>query len=82
MAKGVGQFRPCDIRSAVWRAGLPEVVEPVRYREPPAGAEAEAWQSGTPRPHDDVELREASGGATATSHGVRRGHLTVIDGGG
>ena len=24
-AKGVGQFRPCDIRTAVWRAGLPEV---------------------------------------------------------
>ncbi|MGH9193625.1 MAG: hypothetical protein ACRDZ0_14280 [Acidimicrobiales bacterium] len=82
MAKGVGQFRPCDIRSAVWRAGLPEVVEPVRYREPPAGADAEAWQSGTERPDDDVELREASGGAAATGHGVRRGHLTVIDGGG
>jgi hypothetical protein len=83
MAKGVGQFRPCDIRSAVWRAGLPEVVEPVRYREPPAEAEAEAWQSGTPRRHDvdDIELREASGGAALAGGAVRRGHLTVIDGG-
>jgi hypothetical protein len=29
-----------------------------------------------------VELLEASGGATASDHVVRRGHLTVIDGGG
>ena len=70
-ANGVGQFRPCDIRSAVWRAGLPEVVEPVRYLEPPVA------------PDDaDVALREASGGASASGHVVQRGHLTVIDGGG
>ena len=29
--KGVGQFRPCELRSALWRARLPDVVEPVRY---------------------------------------------------
>jgi hypothetical protein len=32
-ARGVGQFRPCDIRTAVWRAGLPEVVEPLWHRD-------------------------------------------------
>jgi hypothetical protein len=78
MAKGVGQFRPCDVRSAVWRAGLPEVVEPVLYREP--SAEAEPWESGAAPPDGDVELREVSGG-TLVSAGVRRGNLTVIDGG-
>jgi hypothetical protein len=29
--KGVGQFRPCELRSALWRARLPDVVEPVAY---------------------------------------------------
>jgi hypothetical protein len=29
--KGVGQFRPCELRSALWRARLPDVVEPVVY---------------------------------------------------
>lgn len=35
-AKGVGQFRPCELRSALWRARLPDVVEPVSYA--PVGA--------------------------------------------
>jgi hypothetical protein len=52
----------------------------VQYPEP--SVEAEAWQSGSV-PHDgDVELREASGGAAPVGGVVRRGHLTVIDGGG
>jgi hypothetical protein len=69
-AKGIGQFRPCDIRSAVWRAGLPEVVEPMWYEE------------------EHTELRQVSGGVAptvptvATTRVVRRGHLTVIEGGG
>jgi hypothetical protein len=76
-ARGVGQFRPCDVRSAVWRAGLPEVVEPVAY-----GEEAdEPRRRVTDRHTGDVELREASGGAAASGHVVRRGHLTVIQGG-
>ena len=29
--KGVGQFRPCPVRTALWRARLPDVVEPVSY---------------------------------------------------
>jgi hypothetical protein len=36
-AKGVGQFRPCELRSALWRARLPDVVEPVTYGRPMAG---------------------------------------------
>jgi hypothetical protein len=79
-ARGVGQFRPCDVRSAVWRAGLPEVVEPVAY-----GEEADVpgpWRRGSGRHTGDLELREASGGAAASGHVVRRGHLTVIQGGG
>jgi hypothetical protein len=86
-AKGVGQFRPCDVRSAVWRAGLPDVVEPVRYREPVA-PEAEPWAPGAASHRGDVELRKASGdagasgGAGASGRVTRGGHLTVIDGGG
>jgi hypothetical protein len=80
MARGVGQFRPCDVRSAIWRAGLPEVVEPVCYQEPLTGPEP--WRPGSAQPDGDVELREASGGAAASGQVVRRGHLTVIDGGG
>lgn len=47
--KGVGQFRPCELRSALWRARLPDVVEPVTYGPevnrgwlgaPPDGADA------------------------------------------
>jgi hypothetical protein len=74
-AKGVGQFRPCDIRTAAWRAGLPEVVEAVRYVEP------EAWSPSAAHDDADVELRKASGGAPAAGHVAQRGHLTVIDGG-
>jgi hypothetical protein len=79
-AKGVGQFRPCDIRSAVWRAGLPDVVEPVRYdeRRRRAGAPL-SWETGTEPLADDVDLREVSGGASPVVR--QRGHLAVIDGG-
>ena len=35
--KGVGQFRPCPVRTALWRARLPDVVEPVSYERPGRG---------------------------------------------
>ena len=79
-AKGVGQFRPCDVRSAVWRAGLPEVVEPAVYGE--EAEEPEPWSPGAAPDDAHVELRKASGGTPASGHVVQRGHLTVIDGGG
>ena len=31
----VGQFRTCELRRALWAAGLPGVVEPVWYEPPP-----------------------------------------------
>ncbi|HEX6236500.1 MAG TPA: hypothetical protein VFZ68_04865 [Acidimicrobiales bacterium] len=36
--RGPGQFRACSLRSAIHRAGLHEVVEPVRYGPLPAGS--------------------------------------------
>lgn len=30
-----GRFKEIDVRRAVWQAGLPDVVEPVWYDEPP-----------------------------------------------
>jgi len=80
----VGQFRPCDVNSAVWRAGLPEVVEPVAYGEEAdhPGPRRPGTDRDVGRQAGDVELREASGGAAASGHVVRRGHLTVIRGGG
>ncbi|MGH9113472.1 MAG: hypothetical protein ACRDZN_14425 [Acidimicrobiales bacterium] len=66
---GVGQFRTCELRTAVYRAGLPEVVEPVWYQQPPGG------ESGS----DSLDLREVSGGAAPVVH---RRHLTLINGSG
>ena len=94
-AKGLGRFRPCDIRTAVWRAGLPDVVERVWYDDPRRGSAAPPpWESATepldgapddvdatdPDADNDVDLREVSGGASPVVR--RRGHLAVIDGGG
>lgn len=82
--KGVGQFRGCELRTAVYCAGLPEVVEPVWYeRQRSAWGEDGPWR----RPDDDRgrdgdsdrhELREVSGGAAPVVH---RRHLTLIEGG-
>jgi hypothetical protein len=64
--KGVGQFRQCPLRAALWRAGLPEVVEPVRYEEPCLG--------------DDVgdAADEPDGGGSRAPAGRR--HLTLVAG--
>lgn len=77
--KGVGQFRTCELRTAVYRAGLPEVVEPIWYERP-----RRAWGDDSPWRPDDADsdshdLREVSGGAAPVVH---RRHLTLIDGGG
>jgi hypothetical protein len=94
-ARGPGRFEPCEIRTAVWQARLPDVVAPVWYDErPPRGAGAGGGAAGaaadaavgaadvddTP---DVAVLREVSGGAAdaLVPGAVRRGHLTVIDGG-
>ena len=41
---GVGQFRPCELRSALWRARLPDVVEPVSYGH----GHDHGWSAGVP----------------------------------
>ena len=61
--KGVGQFRPCPVRTALWRARLPDVVAPVWFEEPPAHPRWDEWppdESAVPAgprshvPGDDV----------------------------
>lgn len=72
-----GQFRRCALRAALWRAGLPEVVEPVAYGRPVTGPLAA-------RPADD-ELDEVvdehdhqdTGGRPVL---VRRRHLALVAG--
>jgi hypothetical protein len=94
--KGVGQFRPCELRSALWRARLPDVVEPVSYDRPDRGDRAD-------RPGDGGDVAEAEvgdidiGGSIdsddcdgagdavddadiAEPRVVRRGHLTLVAG--
>jgi hypothetical protein len=46
-AKGVGQFRPCEVRTALWRARLPDVVEPMTYDEPRRAG----WDESDPAAH-------------------------------
>ncbi len=73
-AKAYGRFNRVDIRTAIWRAGLPSVIEPLFHDEPPAprqGWDAEALDPIEPAPDP------------AASHPAarRRGHLTVLPGG-
>jgi hypothetical protein len=42
----VGQFRPCPIRTALWRARLPEVVAPIWFEEPARHPGWDDWASG------------------------------------
>jgi hypothetical protein len=91
-AKGAGQFRPCDIRTAVWRARLPDVVKPVWYEEPRryCGAAGDAAVDAGADPHgagigperrdagDRVDLREVAGGVVPL---VSRRHLSLVRGG-
>jgi hypothetical protein len=67
--KGVGQFRPCPVRTALWRARLPDVVAPIWFEEPPRHPQWDdaEGQSTTDEPDDGTRV-------------VRRGHLTLIAG--
>lgn len=69
---GVGQFRRCDVRSALWRAGLPEVVEPVSYRER-AGAAGWAPPGADPEP---ARAAHPAGGGRAGPAGGGGGTTT------
>lgn len=69
--KSLGRFTACDIRTAVFRAGLPAFVQPVRYDEMPRAGDDD-WDDSEP------EVDERS---DPPREPRRRGHLTVIDGG-
>jgi hypothetical protein len=74
-AKGVGQFRPCPVRTALWRARLPDVVTPIWFEEPPRDAR---WDVSPESPDGpDGTADAADEGPTRV---VRRGHLTLIAG--
>jgi hypothetical protein len=80
--KGVGQFRECPLRTALWRAGLPDVVDPIWY-EPPRSP---AWDGGEQDIHaeDEASARvpdtETGDDKDEAPHVIRRGHLTLIAG--
>ena len=74
-AKGVGQFRPCPVRTALWRARLPDVVTPIWFEEPPRDARSDVSPESPDGP--DGTANAADEGPTRV---VRRGHLTLIAG--
>lgn len=78
-AKSYGRFTAVDIRTAVWKAGLPEVVEPIWYDDPWPSQSHGRYADPLPDT-DDLEqpapLPPPEGDAPR-----RRGHLTVHDGG-
>jgi hypothetical protein len=45
-AKGPGQFRQCPVRTALWRARLPDVVQSVSYDPPRQGPWDEVDEGG------------------------------------
>jgi len=60
----LGRFNEVSLRGAIWRARLPDVVEPVWYDEPPARA-------------PEVGALEPAPGA-ASAPGMPRRHLTLV----
>lgn len=59
----LGRFKEVGVRTAIWRARLPDVVEPVWYDEPPRRRDVgpldpDPWVASPP--------------------GLRRGHLTLV----
>jgi hypothetical protein len=71
--KALGRFTQCEISTALWRAGLPTVVEPIWYDEPPV--RPTGWD-------DDATAAGDEGDPEAQPPAPRRrGHLTVYDGG-
>lgn len=80
-AKGrsLGRFNPCEIRTALWRSGLPDVVEPVWYDTPPPPPVS--WTGGPVDPVPERDLGTAEPAPEEPPQPRRRGHLTVHDGG-
>jgi hypothetical protein len=79
-ARAFGRFAPCDVRTAIWRAGLPAFVEPVWYEEPPVAVDRPAW-SDLEHPDDRTAASPPSEVAAGGGPARQRGHLTVYEGG-
>ena len=86
--KGVGQFRPCPVRTALWRARLPDVVAPIWFEEPPRRPQWDEW-AGDGASDDEATSTgtdDAGAGDAAEvdddlgQRVIRRGHLTLIAG--
>jgi hypothetical protein len=80
-AKAYGRFTACSVDRAIWRARLPDVVEPIWYHPERA---SRAWEPPATTP--DAAAPEAGGApeapeAPAAPAPRTRGHLTVYDGG-
>jgi hypothetical protein len=73
--RSLGRFSPCEISTALWGAGLPTVVEPIWYDEPPA--RHPGWTADV-RPEPEAESSESP---PTEPQPRRRGHLMVYDGG-
>jgi hypothetical protein len=65
-----GRFKEIDIRSALWRARLPDVVEPVSYDEPRERRLVQRLDGSWD--HEDEPAEEA------TPSVVRRSHLSLV----
>lgn len=91
-ARSYGRFTACHLERAIWAAGLPHVVEPVFYRDPPP-LPAEWAAAGRHPAHGLADEHEAdvdpvgadaqpdAPGGAARPAPRRHGHLTVHDGG-
>jgi len=76
--KGVGQFRPCPVRTALWRARLPDVVAPIWFEEPPRHPQWDEWAEGEDGADDTDDTDDTHDDGSPRV--IRRGHLTLIAG--
>jgi hypothetical protein len=60
--RALGRFNEIKVRHAVWRARLPDVVEPIWYEEPSPRLVEDAaghwWSADGPRPPSADDVRE------------------------
>jgi hypothetical protein len=64
-----GRFKEIRLRHAIWRARLPDHVEPIWYDEPP---------SLPRRDHDAASAASWSGGVDSDRPQIGRGHLRLV----
>jgi hypothetical protein len=60
--RALGRFKEISVRSAVWRARLPDIVEPIWYEEPSPRLVEDAaghwWSADGPHPPSADDVRE------------------------